>query len=205
MAKNQSLNRNINLLPEEYKEKEKYNLFRIFLVVFILLMFAGSGYLYYTLESSIFVKEVKVRNLETELQVIERVIQEVRNLERDKAELSSRVQVIENLIQNQSRFTRVLGDFSETTLNEVWLNNLTINANQTFSFSANTFNNYLVARYMNTLKDHPRLDAIELQFIRKQTTRIPEQNRSTDTVNFQLSGVYIPYRLGVDSRESLAK
>ena len=195
MAKNKNIIRDINLLPLEYREKEKFNLFRVILVVFILLIFTGSGYLYFLLENEIFIKENEVKTLEIQLAAIERVIQEVRNLERDRAELAERVQVIENLIKNQSRLTRVLGDFSETTLTEVWLNNLSINANQTFGFSGNTFNNYLIAQYMNTLKDHERFDAIELQYIRKQSTRIPEQDRSIDTVNFQLSGIFIPYRL----------
>ncbi len=202
MTKNKNIIRDINLLPEEYREKEKFNFLRVLLVVFIILLFAGSGYLYYSLENEIFTKENKVRNLETQLAAIERVIQEVRNLERDKAELAERVEVIENLIKNQSRLTRVLGDFSETTLSEVWLNNLSVNANQTFSFTGNTFNNYLVAEYMNTLKDHERFDAIELQYIRKQSTRIPEQDTSIDTVNFQLSGIFIPYRL-LEGQEAL--
>ena len=97
--------------------------------------------------------------------------------------------------------TVALGDFSETTFAEVWLNNLSVNANQTFSFSGNTFNNYLIAQYMNTLKDHERFDAIELQYIRKQTTRLPEQESSIETVNFQLSGIFIPYR-GFEVQES---
>jgi type IV pilus assembly protein PilN len=195
MAKNKNIIRDINLLPEEYREKEKFNLFRIVLLVFIILLFAGSAYFYFTLEDEIFTKENKVRNLERQLAAIERVIQEVRDLEKDKAELAERVEVIESLIKNQSRMTRVLGDFSETTLTEVWLNNLSINANQTFSFDGNTFNNYLVAEYMNTLKDHESFDAIELKNIRKQSTKISEQDTSIDTVNFQLSGIYIPYRL----------
>jgi len=156
--------------------------------------------MYFSLENKIFTRENEVQNLEVQLAAIEKVIQEVRNLERDKAELAERVDVIENLIKNQSRLTRVLGDFSETALPEVWLANLSINANQTFSFSANTFNNYLVAQYMNTLKDHERLEAIELQYIRKQSTRIPESDRNVDTVNFQLSGVFIPYRMPEETR-----
>jgi len=195
MAKNKNIIRDINLLPEEYREKEKFNLLRTLFVIFIVLLFAGSGYLYFTLENEIYTKENEVKNLEVQLAAIEKVIQEVRDLEKDKAELAERVEVIESLIKNQSRLTRVLGDFSETTLSEVWLNNLSINANQTFSFSANTFNNYLIAQYMNTLKDHERFDAIELQYIRKQNTRIAEYDRSVDTVNFQLSGVFIPYRM----------
>jgi len=194
MAKNKNIIRDINLLPEEYREKEKFNIIRVLLVVFILFLFAGSAYLYFNLENQIYTKENEIKNLETQLASIQKVIKEVRNLERDKAVLAERVEVIENLIKNQSRLTRVLGDFSETTLSEVWLNNLSINANQTFSFSGNTFNNYLIAEYMNTLKDHERFDAIELQYIRKQSTRIPEQDTSIDTVNFQLSGIYIPYR-----------
>jgi|GEM_PF-1591154 len=202
MAKDKNVIRGINLLPAEYREKEKFHLPRILLTVFIILLFAGAAFLYFSLENEIYTKENEVKNLETQLAAIEKVIQEVRNLERDKAELAERVQVIENLIKNQSKLTRVLGDFSETTLAEVWLNNLSISANQTFSFSANTFNNYLIAQYMNTLKDHERFDAIELQYIRKQTTRIPEQDRSIDTVNFQLSGVFIPFRL-LDERENV--
>jgi type IV pilus assembly protein PilN len=195
MAKNKNVIRDINLLPEEFKEKEKFNLGRVLLILLIILLFAGSGYMYYSLENKIFTKENEVKNLEVQLAAIEKVIQEVRNLEKDKAELAQRVEVIENLIKNQSRLTRVLGDFSETTLPEVWLSNLSINANQTFSFSANTFNNYLVAQYMNTLKDHERFDAIELQYIRKQSTKITEYDETVDTVNFQLSGVFTPYRM----------
>jgi len=205
MAKNKNIIRDINLLPEEYREKEKFNIFRILLVVFIVLLFAGSGYLYLTLENEIYTKENEVKNLEVQLAAIKKVIQEVRNLERDKAELAERVEVIESLIKNQSRLTRVLGDFSETTLSEVWLNNLSINSNQTFSFSANTFNNYLIAQYMNTLKNHERFDAIELQYIRKQNTRIPEYDRTVDTVNFQLSGVFIPYRMTEETENAQGK
>jgi len=205
MAKNKNIIRDINLLPEEYREKEKFNLLRTLFVVFIILLFAGSGYLYLTFENEIYTKENEVKNLEVQLAAIEKVIQEVRNLEKDKAELAERVEVIESLIKNQSRLTRVLGDFSETTLSEVWLNNLSINANQTFSFSANTFNNYFIAQYMNTLKDHERFDAIELQYIRKQSTRIAEYDDNIDTVNFQLSGVFIPYRITEETKNVKGK
>jgi len=202
MAKNKNIIRDINLLPSEYREKEKFNLFRILITLFILIIFAASGYLYYFLENEIFTRENEVKNLEIQLAAIEKVIQEVKNLERDREELAKRVEVIENLIKNQSRLTRVLGDFCGTALPEVWLNNLSVNANQTFSFSANTFNNYLIAQYMNTLKDHEHFDAIELQYIRKQSTRIPEQDRSIDTVNFQLSGIFIPYRINFDEKNT---
>lgn len=205
MAKNKNIIRDINLLPEEYREKEKYNIFRILFVVFIILLFAGSGLLYLTLENEIYTKENEVKNLEVQLAAIEKVIAEVRNLEKDKAELAERVEVIESLIKNQSRLTRVLGDFSEATLTEVWLNNLNIDANQGFSLTANTFNNYLIAQYMNTLKDHPGFDAIELQYIRKQSTQIPEYEQNIETVNFQLLGFFIPYMQKENKESSLGK
>jgi Tfp pilus assembly protein PilN len=199
MAKNKNITRDINLLPAEYREKEKYNLRRLLTTIFIILLFAASGYLYYYMENEIYTRENEVRNLKTQLASIEKVIQEVKDLEKEREELAQRVNIIENLIKNQSRLTRVLGDFNGATLPEVWLNNLSIDANQTFNFSANTFNNYLIAQYMNTLKDHERFDAIELQYIRKQSTRIPEQDRNIDTVNFQLSGIFIPYRIDYES------
>ena len=199
MAKNKNITRDINLLPAEYREKEKYNLRRLLTTIFIILLFAASGYLYYYMENEIYTRENEVRNLKTQLASIEKVIQEVKDLEQEREELAQRVNIIENLIKNQSRLTRVLGDFNGATLPEVWLNNLSIDANQTFNFSANTFNNYLIAQYMNTLKDHERFDAIELQYIRKQSTRIPEQDRNIDTVNFQLSGIFIPYRIDYES------
>lgn len=196
MAKNRNVISDINLLPLEYREKEKFSLPRMFVTVLIILLFTASAYLYFYLQSEIQIKENEVKNLETQLKAIEKVIQEVKDLEKDREELSQRVDIIESLITKQARLTRVLGDFSETALPEVWLNNLNISANQTFNFSANTFNNYLIALYMNTLKDHGRFDAIELININKQTTKIPEQDRDIDTVNFQLSGVFIPsYRV----------
>ena len=193
MAKTKIVSRDINLLPLEYREKEKFNIIRILTTVFIIALFAASGYLYFHLENEIFTRENEINSLESQLAIIEKGIEEVKNLERDREELASRVAMIENLIKNQSSLTRVLGDFSATVLPEVWLNNLSVSANQTFNFTANTFNNYLIAHYMNTLKDHNRFDAIELQFINKQSTQIPEQDREIDTVNFQLSGIFIPY------------
>lgn len=202
MPKDKSANRDINLLPVEYREKEKYNLLRLFTTIFIILLFAASGYLYYYMENEIYTRENEVRNLKTQLASIEKVIKEVKDLEKEREELAQRVNIIESLIKNQSRLTRVLGDLSGTILPEVWLNNLSIDANQTFNFSANTFNNYLIAQYMNTLKDHERFDAIELQYIRKQSTKIPEQERSIDTVNFQLSGIFVPYRIDYESNNN---
>ena len=193
MAKTKIVSRDINLLPLEYREKEKFNIIRILTTVFIIALFAASGYLYFHLENEIFTRENEINSLEAQLAIIEKGIEEVKNLERDREELASRVAMIENLIKNQSSLTRVLGDFSATVLPEVWLNNLSVSANQTFNFTANTFNNYLIAHYMNTLKDHNRFDAIELQFINKQNIQIPEQDREIDTVNFQLSGIFIPY------------
>ncbi len=199
MAKNKYISRDINLLPVEYREKEKYNVFRILITVFIITLFAASGFFYYYLESEIVARENEVINLKNQLAIIEKGIQEVKNLERDREELARRVDVIENLIKNQSSLTRVLGDFSSTALPEVWLNNLNVSANQTFNFTANTFNNYLVAHYMNTLKDHERFDAIELQYINKQSTELPEQDRKVETVNFQLSGVFLPFQKDYDN------
>lgn len=201
MAKNKNIIRDINLLPPEYREKEKYNLLRMFTTIFVVVLLSASCFFYFFLENEIFTRENRVESLKTQLSIIEKGIQEVKNLEKDKEELARRVTVIENLIKNQSSLTNVLGDFSAAILPEVWLNNLNISANQTFSFTANTFNNYLIASYMNSLKNHDRFDAIELQFIHKQSTQIPEQNRSIDTVNFQLSGVFIPFRIDYDHRD----
>ncbi|MDD4897034.1 MAG: hypothetical protein PHS21_09835, partial [Atribacterota bacterium] len=91
MAKNKNIIRDINLLPSEYREKEKFNLFRILIATFIILLFAASGFLYFYLENEILTRENEVRNLETQLKAIEKVIQEVKNLEKDKAELAERV------------------------------------------------------------------------------------------------------------------
>ena len=195
MAKAKPVSRDINLLPLEYREKEKFNLPRILVTAFIIILFAASGYLYFYLENEIFNRENEVKSLEAQLAIIEKGIEEVKNLERDREELANRVAMIESLIKNQSSLTRVLGDFSATALPEVWLSNLSVSANQTFNFTANTFNNYLIAHYMNTLKDHNRFDAIELKFINKQSMEIPEQDRKIDTVNFQLSGVFIPFQI----------
>ena len=198
MARDKSMNRDINLLPLEYREKERYNLSRILVTVFIIFLFAASGYFYFYLENEIIARENEVRSLKTQLAIIEKGIEEVKNLEKDREELARRVELIENLIKNQSSLTRVLGDFSATVLPEVWLNNLSVSANQTFNFTGNTFNNYLIARYMNTLKEHGRFDAIELQYINKQSTEIPEQERNVYTVNFQLSGIFIPFHRDYD-------
>ena len=88
-------------------------------------------------------------------------------MEKDKKMVEERIEVIEGLINNQAHLSRILGEYSASLLNEVWIDNLSLSGNQTFNFTANTYNNYLIAKYMVTLKDDPTFDNIELKSITK--------------------------------------
>jgi len=180
---------NINLLPNEFREKEKFNIRRVILISFFILLAFASVYMYYYLELEIDYRESKLKIMKTELAALEKVIKEVKDLEKDKKLVEDRIKVIEGLIANQSHFSRVLGDFSASILDEVWVDSLTFNTNQTFSFSANTFNNYLIAKYMVVLKDEAIFDNIELSFVRKN--KIKEEEKEVEIVNFQLSGIFL--------------
>ncbi|MBA7495635.1 hypothetical protein ES702_06224 [subsurface metagenome] len=183
---------NINLLPIEYKEKEKFNIRRILIILFIVLLAFGTAYLYYYLELQIDYKEQQLKTLKTELAALEKVIKEVKNLEKDKKIVEERIEVIEGLINNQAHLSRILGEYSASLLDEVWIDSLSLSANQTFDFTANTYNNYLIAKYMVTLKDDPNFDNIELAYVRK--SKIKEEDRDVEIVNFKLSGLFIPKR-----------
>lgn len=183
----------INLLPPEYREKEKFKLSRVIIILFFVLLVFGTAYLYFSLELQIDYKEQQLSAMRSELAAIEKVIKEVKDLEKDKKVIEDRIAVIEGLIKNQSRLSRILGEFSACILDEVWVDNLNLSANQTLDFTANTFNNYLVAKYMLTLKDSPIFDNIELAYVRK--TKIREEERDVDIVNFKLSGIFIPKKL----------
>jgi Tfp pilus assembly protein PilN len=148
---------NINLLPVEYKEKQKFNLTRVLIILFIILLAFGS------------------------------------NLKKDKAIIEERVKVIEDLIANQFHLSRTLGEFSAVLLDEVWVDNLFLNANQTFDITANTLNNYLIAKCMINLKNDPTFDNIELGYVRK--SKIIEENRDTEIVNFKLFGLFNPKKV----------
>lgn len=183
---------NINLLPIEYKEKEKFNIIRILIILFVLLLVFGTTYLYYYLELQIDYKEQTLKTMKAELAVLEKIMKEVKNLENDKKIVEERIQVIEGLINNQAHLSRILGEYSASLLDEVWIDNLSLSANQTFNFTANTFNNYLIAKYMITLKDDPTFQNIELAYVRKSKTK--EEDRDIEIVNFKLSGIFIPKR-----------
>ncbi len=179
---------NINLLPIEYKEKEKFNLKRVLIILFIILLTFGTAYLYYYLELQIDYKERQLKIMKTELTTIDKVIIEVSNLKKDKTIIEERVKVIEDLIANQFHLSRTLGEFSAVLLDEVWVDNLSLNANLTFDITANTHNNYLIAKYMVALKNDPTFDNIELGYVRK--SKIIEENRDTEIVNFKLFGLF---------------
>ena len=181
---------NINLLPIEYKEKQKFSLRRVLIILFVILLAFGTAYLYYSLEFQIEFKEQELKIMKNELAAIEKVIQEVKNLERDKKIIEERITVIQGLIDNQSRLSRILGEFSASILDEVWVDNLALNANQTFNFNANTFNNYLVAKYMVALKNDETFDNIELGYVRK--FKIKEEDKEVEIVSFTLSGIFMP-------------
>jgi len=184
---------NINLLPVEYREKEKFNLRRVLIILFVVFLAAGSVYLYFYLEMQIDYKEQTLKIMKTELAAIDKVIQEVRNLERDKKMIEERIKVIQGLIDNQAHLSRILGEFSAAILDEVWIDNLSLSANQTFDFSANTFNNYLIAKYMVALKNDDTFDNINLGYVRK--SKIKEEDIDVEIVSFKLSGIFIPKKV----------
>jgi len=184
---------NINLLPIEYREKEKFSLRRVLIILFVFILAFGSAYLYFSLELQIDYKEQELKWKKIELAAIEKVIQEVRNLEKDKKMIEERISVIQGLIDNQSHLSRILGEFSASILDEVWVDNLSLSANQTFDFTANTFNNYLIAKYMVALMNDVIFDNIDLGYVRK--SNIKEEDRDVEIVNFKLSGIFIPKRL----------
>lgn len=184
---------NINLLPVEYREKEKFSIRRILIILFIIILIFASAYFYFSLELQIDYKEQELKTMKSELASIEKVIKEVKNLEKDKKIIEERINIIQRLIDNQSHLSRILGEYSASLLDEVWVDNLSLSANQTFNFTANTFNNYLIAKYMVTLKDNPTFDNIELGYVRK--TKIKEEDTDVEIVNFKLSGLFIPKRL----------
>jgi len=183
---------NINLLPVEYREKEKFNLRRVLIILFVVLLAFSTAYLYYYLELQIDYKEQQLKIMKTELAALEKIIKEVKNLEKDKKMVEERIQVIEGLIKNQTHLSRILGEYSASLLDEVWIDNLSLSANQTFDFNAHTYNNYLIAKYMVTLKDDPTFDNIELGFVRK--SKIKEEDTEVEIVSFRLSGLFIPKR-----------
>ncbi len=184
---------NINLLPIEYKEKEKFNIIRVLVILFVVLLALGSAYLYYYLELQIDYKEQTLKMMKIELAVLEKIIKEVKDLEKDKKMVEERIQVIEGLINTQAHLSRILGEYSASLRDEVWIDNLSLSANQTFDFTANTYNNYLIAKYMVTLKDDPTFDNIELGYVRKN--KIKEEDIDVEIVNFRLSGLFIPKRV----------
>jgi len=184
---------NINLLPVEYKEKQKFNLKRLLIILFIILLIFGTVYLYYYLELQIDYKERQLKIMKTELATIDKVIVEVSNLKKDKEIIEERVKVIEDLIASQFHLSRTLGEFSAVILDEVWMDNLSLNTDQTFDFTANTLNNYLIAKCMVTLKNDPTFDNIELGYVRK--SKIIEENRDTEIVNFKLFGLFSSKRV----------
>jgi len=184
---------NINLLPVEYREKEKFSLRRVLIILFVVILAFGSVYLYFSLELQIDYKEQELKTMKTELSAIEKVIKEVKDLEKNKKIIEERIAVIQGLFDNQSHLSRILGEFSASILDDVWLDNLSLSANQTFDFTANTFNNYLIAKYMVTLKDDPTFDNIELGYVRK--SKIKEEDRDVEIANFKLSGIFIPKKV----------
>ena len=180
---------NINLLPLEFKEKQKFSLRRTLFILFVVLLVFASIYLFYYLELEIEYKEKQLSTLKTELAALDKIIKEVKDLERDKKVVEERIKIIEDLIANQSHLSRVLGEFSKSILDEVWVENLTFNTNQTFDFVANTFNNYLIAKYMLVLKNEPVFENIELALIQKR--KIEEEENEIEIVNFKLSGIFL--------------
>src|SRR5687767_1939350 len=180
----------INLLPwREERRKEKTAEFAAVagIIGLFALVVVGAGYLHVGYIESYH----KLRNkfLETQIEILETKLQEIKNLEETKANLLARMNVIQDLQRSRPEIVHLFEEIQTTLPEGVWLNDIK-QTEKTLRFEGKAESNARVSAYMRNLEasawlKNPTLEVIEADKedrIAKFTLRLQQESMIPEPV-----------------------
>lgn len=171
----------INLLPTKRKKKAKpLPVYLVTLAFCLVLSIAVVLFVNSYLNGEI--KRLKNKQAENEktIKELEEKIKEVKNYEALNEKFKARQKVIEDLRRTQSLPVKVLDEISVRLTDGVWINTLSINADN-ITIQGTGFNNSDIVTCVQNLKESPYFADVILQSTQKQSVG------GYDTYNFSMS------------------
>ncbi|MFC3193833.1 PilN domain-containing protein [Marinicella sediminis] len=167
----------INLLPwrEERRQqltKEFYMLLGVAAAVAVLLF----GLTFYYFDQSIQYQKQRNTFLDREITKLDQQIEEIKKLEKQKANLIARQTVIEELQSSRTQMVHLFDELVKTIPNGVFLEKIT-QKGTTLSMEGYSQSHSRVSDYMRRLDSSSWFEKIELDYIKADTTLVSHEQK----------------------------
>ena len=177
----------INLLPVRRKKKRNTSLAELaaMAVIVVVASLAGLGtHVYY--QSQIEAQEAKIAENAEEQKRLEKIIGEVKELEKQKAKLASQLAVIEKLEKGKRGPVRVLDELSNAIPKRVWIISFK-EGGGTLSMGGTAIENADISEFMRALQKSIYFSDIQLKYTQADVKNgVPVYNFQIDCkVNYQ--------------------
>ena len=154
------------------------------------LILAGAYWFFYITNASRL--ESKAVELRAEAQALEKIIQEVEQFKKRKADLEERINLINNLKKNQKMPVRVMDRVSQDLPDLVWLTSMRVNGTQV-DIEGEALNTAAVAVFVENIKGDPLFNEPNIRSIARQG--------NTERYTFQMGFQFYLPKLPAENEE----
>ena len=152
----------INLLPvREAKRKADLKQHVLQLVLVLILVGAGIGYVHSRVKDQIDTAQSRVRQMENDIAMFKPQLDQVAAFRAKKAELQKKIDIIDGLDRARKGPVRVMDELATHTPERLWLEQVTTKGDS-IEIAGQSLDNELVAVFLGALGDSPYFESVDL-------------------------------------------
>lgn len=154
----------INLLPVRAKKKRNTSIYQLVAMgggVVLALLVAFTTHMYF--QGAIETQEKKIADADAEIKRLEKIIGEVKELDKQKQRLLTQLGVIERLEKSKRGPVRVLDELSNAIPKRVWITNFK-EAGGNLSMTGAAIDNADISEFMRAMQKSPYFSDVQLKF-----------------------------------------
>ncbi|MBF6647159.1 PilN domain-containing protein [Methylobacter sp. BlB1] len=165
----------INLLPwrEELRKQKKQDFINV-IVLSVLLTIAVLGLVHFYIEGLKEYQERRNKMLQDEIALLDKKIQEIKDIEEKKSKLLAKIDVIQRLQESRPEIVHLFDEIARTTPEGVFLTKFTQTASD-LTFDGKSQSNARVSAFMRAIDISPWLQMPKLDVIQSKDKTNSEQ------------------------------
>ena len=154
----------INLLPVRAKKKRNTSIYQLVAMASVVLVgLLGAAIAHAAFQGRVEEQEKKIADNQTEIKRLEKIIGEVKDLEKQREKLKNQLGVIEKLERGKAGPVKVLDELSGSIPKRVWITGFREQGGS-LSLSGTAMDNADISEFMRALQKSPRFQDIQLKF-----------------------------------------
>jgi len=151
------------------------------------------GYFYFTQSSEINSKQKEVEEKKIEKKRLDAVLNELRDLEKTKAELERKINIIKELKSKQKHTVIVMDLISKSLPDWVWLTKMSFSGGK-INLTGKALSNNLISDFINNLNGTNKITNVDLK------SSVKKRVGGEEIYHFTITGYYIGYRVNKNKK-----